>query len=569
MVCRGWLGFLLLLVAISPAAAAPARLRVTVTRNGVSETRIVEQTVPRTFDAAGPSGDKVNLSGTGWRMQGVVAGTTGVKQPAGVVPRGPIIVSFLAKLGLALGFINDGFGTVDVEAEVCLDGVFPDLPSVYGGSIAGSLLDGEGDGTGSVTNDGMGHAMYELRWDSALCDNANGTQSSIHTLYNATKTVNVPGTYQGVTIAAEHFGDPIPSGAGPSSSNAFEMVVRFRLTRGDFVGFTSVGVVFGEGEVAPGTTMPSAATGGRTGASTAPRLLSPSPAAGAAALTPRGFPTPNPLIGPVYTLGFAVGEQTQANQEIPPAPTPTPTPVTTPFNEHVATGVAFPIAAPSKHGGIILGSITDFSGTTCTVKTKTGIALYRAGVDGTTQFKLYDDPTSFMASGYGSGVIAVQAFGTPIPSASGPAVNTSLSLDLDFQFVNDCMATFLALYVVPACAEPTYDVDGNGSVTALTDGLLILRFLFGFTGSSLTTGAIGPGATRTTSAQIVAYLTCVAPAMLDVDGNNVFGALTDGLLILRHLFGFTGSSLTTGAIGANATRTDATALATFMNQFTT
>jgi hypothetical protein len=562
--CRGWLGLALALVAV-PAAAAPARLRVTVTRNGVAESRVIERTVPRTFGAAGPASEKVNLSGNGWQMQGVVAGTTDARQPSGPVPRGGITVSFLAKLGMALGFINNGVGTVDVEAEVCLDGIFDSLPSVYGGSIAGSLLDGEGDGTGTVTNDSMGHAIYELRWDSALCADPNGTQASIHTLYNATKTVNVPGVYQGITIAPDSFGTPIPSGAGPTSSNAFEMVVRFSLTRGDFVGFTSVGVVFGEGTIGPGTTLPSAATGGRAGA--APRSLSPS-SSGPVVLVPRGFATPAPLVGPVYSIGFAVGEQTQANQDIPPAPTPTPTPVTTPFNEHLSTAVSFRIAPPSRHGGIILGSLTDFSGTTCTVKTKTGIALYRAGVDGTTQFKLYDDPTSFMASGYGSGVIAVQAFGTPIPHAFGPVVTSSLSLDLDFQFVNDCMATFLALYVVPAC-EPSYDVDKNGSIGALTDGLIILRWLFGFSGSSLTAGALGAGAQRTSPAEISSYLACAAPFMLDVDGNNALGALTDGLLILRSMFGFTGTTLTAGALGAGATRTDPVAVATFMDQFKT
>ena len=50
------------------------------------------------------------------------------------------------------------------------------------------------------------------------------------------------------------------------------------------------------------------------------------------------------------------------------------------------------------------------------------------------------------------------------------------------------------------------DVDGNGAVTPLTDGLLVLRFLFGFSGATLTTGAIGPGCTRCDAAAIVPYL---------------------------------------------------------------
>ena len=50
------------------------------------------------------------------------------------------------------------------------------------------------------------------------------------------------------------------------------------------------------------------------------------------------------------------------------------------------------------------------------------------------------------------------------------------------------------------------DIDGNGSVQPLTDGLLVLRFLFGFTGSTLTTGAVGGACTRCDSAAIEPYL---------------------------------------------------------------
>ena len=43
---------------------------------------------------------------------------------------------------------------------------------------------------------------------------------------------------------------------------------------------------------------------------------------------------------------------------------------------------------------------------------------------------------------------------------------------------------------------------------------------------------------------------------LDVDGDGESRALTDGLLILRRLFGFEGTALTTWALGGNATQTD-------------
>jgi hypothetical protein len=93
----------------------------------------------------------------------------------------------------------------------------------------------------------------------------------------------------------------------------------------------------------------------------------------------------------------------------------------------------------------------------------------------------------------------------------------------------------------------TLDVDGNQDVDALTDGLLVIRELFGFSGSALTNGALGAGCTRCTGAQITAYLDGLG-LVLDADDDEDLTALTDGLLILRFLFGFTGSALTTGAV---------------------
>ena len=43
-------------------------------------------------------------------------------------------------------------------------------------------------------------------------------------------------------------------------------------------------------------------------------------------------------------------------------------------------------------------------------------------------------------------------------------------------------------------------------------------------------------------------------AVLDVDANGAVQPLTDGLLVLRHLFGFTGSTLTSGALGVGCSR---------------
>jgi DNA-binding beta-propeller fold protein YncE len=54
---------------------------------------------------------------------------------------------------------------------------------------------------------------------------------------------------------------------------------------------------------------------------------------------------------------------------------------------------------------------------------------------------------------------------------------------------------------------PSYDIDGDGQHDALTDALLLLRYLFGFTGSTLITGAVDlTNCTRCTAPEIEAYI---------------------------------------------------------------
>ena len=57
------------------------------------------------------------------------------------------------------------------------------------------------------------------------------------------------------------------------------------------------------------------------------------------------------------------------------------------------------------------------------------------------------------------------------------------------------------------------DIDGNGQIDALTDGLLILRYLFGLEGDTLINGVIAEDATRTSSADIEAHLRTLMPSL--------------------------------------------------------
>ena len=110
---------------------------------------------------------------------------------------------------------------------------------------------------------------------------------------------------------------------------------------------------------------------------------------------------------------------------------------------------------------------------------------------------------------------------------------------------------------------PLLDVDGNQTADALTDGLLLLRYFFGLTGTSLINGVIGPGATRTTAPAVQTYIDTVLP-YLDIDGDGTVDALTDGLLIIRYLFGLRGASMANGAVSPDAQRPAAADIETYI-----
>jgi hypothetical protein len=148
-------------------------------------------------------------------------------------------------------------------------------------------------------------------------------------------------------------------------------------------------------------------------------------------------------------------------------------------------------------------------------------------------------------------------------------VDPAIAIDSDGDFVvawnsfgqdGDSDGVFARLFAT----GPELDADGNGVLDPLTDGLLLLRYLFDFTGTTLIVGAVGGGCVNCTAPAILGYLDSIA-SLLDVDGNGVLDALTDGLLLLRYLFDFTGTTLTTGAIGQGCTRCDATSIVAYLD----
>jgi hypothetical protein len=96
------------------------------------------------------------------------------------------------------------------------------------------------------------------------------------------------------------------------------------------------------------------------------------------------------------------------------------------------------------------------------------------------------------------------------------------------------------------------DVDGNGDAEARTDGVLIVRYLLGLRGNTLTDGAMGASPTRTGTA-LEDY---IGALNLDLDDDGTVRASSDGLLVMRALRGASGSALVTNARASNARTAD-------------
>jgi len=96
------------------------------------------------------------------------------------------------------------------------------------------------------------------------------------------------------------------------------------------------------------------------------------------------------------------------------------------------------------------------------------------------------------------------------------------------------------------------DIDGNGQYDALTDGLLLLRGMFLLSGDSLISDAVASDAVYKTSGEVASRIDMLGD-LVDIDGNGSVDALTDGLVILRYLFNLRGDVLINDVIASDAT----------------
>jgi len=153
------------------------------------------------------------------------------------------------------------------------------------------------------------------------------------------------------------------------------------------------------------------------------------------------------------------------------------------------------------------------------------------------KLKLFFYPIFILASGLSFGADV-----TPLQSESWELSPASIIVD------DGCLTDLSPKYSI--------DIDGNSQYDALTDGLLLLRGMFGLTGDSLISGAIATNAIYKTSAEIEERINKLG-TFVDIDNNGSVDALTDGLIILRYLFGLGEDSLINGVLSSDAVRKDA------------
>ena len=100
----------------------------------------------------------------------------------------------------------------------------------------------------------------------------------------------------------------------------------------------------------------------------------------------------------------------------------------------------------------------------------------------------------------------------------------------------------------PSSTQLNLDIDSDARIDALTDGLLVARYLQGLRTAALTDGVL-PSITTTLLERFIDL-----NPLLDIDGNGRVDALTDGLLLQRYLFGLRGQAMLANAVGQNARR---------------
>ena len=118
--------------------------------------------------------------------------------------------------------------------------------------------------------------------------------------------------------------------------------------------------------------------------------------------------------------------------------------------------------------------------------------------------------------------------------------------------------------MTPTSQAPQVDIDGDGDLQPLTDALLVVRWGFGFTGLPLVDGAVDSGCTYCTPQAVAAHIASMENE-LDIDNDGETESLTDGLLLMRWSFGFRGELLVEGAVDTDCKRCNAASIENYLD----
>ena len=109
------------------------------------------------------------------------------------------------------------------------------------------------------------------------------------------------------------------------------------------------------------------------------------------------------------------------------------------------------------------------------------------------------------------------------------------------------------------------DIDGNGTASLGSDGVLLLRYLYNLRNDKLIVNAVEPSCVRCDATAIQDYIAKVKDAIYDVDGSGTVDLGSDGVIILRYMYNLRNEKLIDSAIGNNATRQTATEIQDYIS----
>jgi hypothetical protein len=103
-----------------------------------------------------------------------------------------------------------------------------------------------------------------------------------------------------------------------------------------------------------------------------------------------------------------------------------------------------------------------------------------------------------------------------------------------------------AMPAPPVASRCAFDIDASGSLDAAVDGLVLHRYLKGESSNAL----VAKTGVANANAAFTRAMLARSTFALDIDGNGVVAADSDGVMLLRALLGFKGAAITDGALGS-------------------